>query len=63
MTYLGIMKTRIKSTTLKLHKALRKKIGESGFKSNQDFEKSAGLFEGLNISAKNLRKKAWGKVL
>ncbi len=56
------MKTGIKIGTSKLHKALRKKIGESGFKSNEDFEKSAGLFEGQNVTVKSLREKAWRRI-
>ena len=56
------MKTGIKTATSKLHKTLRKKLGESGFKSNEEFEKSAGLFEGQNVSVKSLREKAWRKI-
>lgn len=53
------MKTETKKTTSKLHTALREKIGPSGFKNIADFEKGAGLFEGMSISLKNLREKAW----
>ena len=56
------MKTGVKTVTPRLHKTLRKKLGESGFKSNEDFEKNAGLFEGQNISIKSLREKAWRKI-
>ena len=56
------MKASIKSTTSKLHAALRKKIGASGFKSYEDFAKNAGLFEGQKITLKTLREKAWRQI-
>ena len=57
--YLCFMKTEPKKSTSQLHAELRKRIGPSGFKSNEDFEKMAGLFEGMNITLKSLREKAW----
>jgi hypothetical protein len=56
------MKTGTKKTTSKLHAALRKKIGLSGFKNYEDFAKNAGLFEGQNITVKTLREKAWKQI-
>jgi hypothetical protein len=53
------MKTETKNAIEKRQADLRKKVGQSGFKNVEDFEKGAGLFEGLNITAKNLREKAW----
>ncbi len=53
------MKTDTRIATLKLHATLRKKIGASGFKNSEDFEKNSGLFEGQNITVKTLREKAW----
>ena len=53
------MKIGTKKDTAKLHTALRKKIGPTGFKNTADFEKGAGLFEGMNISLNGLREKAW----
>jgi|GEM_PF-4003819 len=52
------MKTKAKLVE-SLHAELRKRLGPSGFKNNADFEKGAGLFEGMNITLKDLRKKAW----
>jgi hypothetical protein len=53
------MKTTTKKTTLKSQAALRDKVSPSGFKNNADFEKGAGLFEGMEISLKTLREKTW----
>ncbi len=53
------MKTEPKKSTSQLHADLRKKMGPSGFKNNEDFEKMAGLFEGMDITLKSLREKAW----
>lgn len=53
------MKTTTKKTTPKLQAALREKVGPTGFKNVADFEKGAGLFEGMDISLKTLREKAW----
>ena len=39
------MKTEPKKSTSQLHADLRKKMGPSGFKNNEDFEKMAGLFD------------------
>ena len=62
ITYIGCMKTGAKNDTSKLHAALRKKIGTSGFKNYEDFVKNAGLFEGQNITIKTLREKAWKRT-
>lgn len=53
------MKTESKKSASKLHEALRKKIGSSGFKNFDDFVKNAGLFEGEQITLKSIREKAW----
>jgi hypothetical protein len=51
-----------KKTRAQIHKSLRKKIGKSGFKNHEDFEKSAGLFECQNITVQTLREKAWKRI-
>jgi hypothetical protein len=56
------MRTNNSRTIEKLHLKIRKKIGTSGFINNEDFEKSAGLFEGQNITVKKLREKAWKRI-
>ena len=60
--YLCLMKTGSNNAASKLHAALRKKIGTSGFKSYEDFVKNAGLFEGHNVTVKSLREKAWKRI-
>jgi len=56
------MKMHSNNPTSKLHLALRKKIGVSGFKNYEDFVKNAGLFEGQNVTVKSLREKAWKRT-
>jgi hypothetical protein len=56
------MNTDVKKPISKLHLKLRKKIGVSGFKDYEDFVKNAGLFEGQNITAKNLQETAWKRI-
>ena len=56
-----VLKYRKKETRAALHALLIKRFGRSKFKSSQEFIANAGLWVGLDVSAQELREKAWSR--